>query len=44
MACRQFNSAIIEPEISISAQKLNNIINKCYNDKMSEKVIIQIRK
>ena len=52
MACRQSDGAMIQanvintikPEVSISVRQLDDTINECYNDKMSEKAIMQIRR
>ena len=35
---------IIRPKVFISAQQLDVAIDKCYNDKILEKAIMQIRR
>ena len=52
MACGRSNSATIQtdvfdaiqPKISALAQQLDNTIDECYNDEMSEKATMQIRR
>ena len=39
---KQSNSATIPLKFFVLAQRLDNIINECYNDKLLEKTIMQI--
>ena len=52
MACRQSNSATIwadvldtiQPEVFALAWQIDDAIDECYNNKMLEKAIMQIRR
>ena len=49
MACRKFNGATIQVDVLDMIQKSwhwgpDNIMNKYYNDKISEKAIMQIER